>query len=100
MQENQSQKSEGNVLTSDETYRSLVRTMEHMSEDKIRTTALLERMMNIIENAFNSVEPRKAPSVPVVSDTPEGDQAKPIDLSLDKKYFGTEKEGRPSKKDK
>lgn len=72
-------------LTESEMYQSLVRTMENMSEDKIRSTAIIERLVTLIETRFSSYSTEKAPEVPSVSNIPTGDQASG-DFELDKRY--------------
>lgn len=69
-----------------ESRRSLENTLEKMAEDKLRSTAIIERLVTLLENRFSLGEPSKASEAPHVTNIPTGNQAKPIDLGLDKKY--------------
>lgn len=79
---------------------SLERTLENMSEDKIRSTAIIERLVALLERSFNSDSPVKAASEQTELNKPVDIPVKPIDLELDKKYSGQSPKGKPQKKDK
>jgi hypothetical protein len=73
-------------ITGDPSRERLERTLENMSEDKIRSTAIMERLVALLESAFNSGVPGKVPRVLPHSDTQGGTPEKVQDLRLGKKY--------------
>lgn len=50
-------------------------TLLNLSEDKIRSTAIIERLMTIIEKQFNYAPTGKVPSTPPANNTPVDDPA-------------------------
>lgn len=73
-----------------ESLQSLSRAIEHLSSDKERTTALIERMFNFIERNFNSAPASKVGVVPSVNTRPADDPAFE-DAELDKRVHGEKK---------
>lgn len=78
----------------------LEKSIENLTQDKIRTTALIERIMAYLENQINLAGSSKAVEVLTGIDTTKVVPPKPIDLALDKKYFGQNKRGTSLNKDK
>lgn len=80
-----------------ESRRTLERTLENLSEDKKRSTAIIERLVTLLERSFSSGELSTTPAEQGAKGTLKEVPSEPEDLSLDKKYSGLNKTGTKNK---
>lgn len=65
---------------------SLEKSIENLTENELRTTAVIERLVGLLERSMSSVPPGKEPLVQTPADTQAGGQRVVQDLALDKRY--------------
>lgn len=62
------EQNQNDMNTDMESRRTLERTLENMSEDKIRSTAIIERLVALLEHSFSSSSPGPAVQQPLQTD--------------------------------
>jgi hypothetical protein len=68
-----------------ESRRTLERTLENLSEDKIRSTAIIERLVTMLEKQFSSQKIPTTGEATLETDNTKGLKTGPTDLGLGKK---------------
>jgi hypothetical protein len=69
-----------------ESRKTLEMTLFNMSEDKLRSTAIIDRLVTLLERSFNYESSEKAPAEHPKKDTSTATSEELGDLALDKKY--------------